>query len=244
MSPAPSITTSTVAGEQEAVADALATAVEQPVARYWTYERPGLVLGRGQKPTGELQARARDEGLDLVQRHTGGGAVLAGPWMMSQFIVLPPGHPIAAMGLPDSFEWLGGAWQRALRRFDVAAHMVPRPGLRERAAAVRRSDVGWVCFAGLSYGELTDDRGAKLLGLAQVRRKTGVVLVAGLLLSRTPWDTLVRVWLGSDDEALTARIAAGTATCRDLAPAGRVVDTATIARAVDEELGDLAAPAR
>ena len=239
MTPAPSITVGTVADEQQAIADALATPVVAPVARYWAYSQPGLVLGRGQKPDEALKARARDEGLDLVQRHTGGGVVLAGDWLMSQFVVLPPQHPLSRQSLPDSFETIGGAWRRALARLGVTATMVPRNGLREQAAAVRKSDIGWVCFAGASFGELTDARGGKLLGLAQVRRKTGVVIVAGLLLARTPWETLVRVWLGDDDAALSGRIEGGTATCQDLASAGWSGDAEAIARTVSEEMGDL-----
>jgi lipoate-protein ligase A len=47
----------------------------------------------------------------------------------------------------------------------------------------------WACFAGLSPWEVVAD-GRKLVGLAQVRRSTGVLLTAGVLVSPPDWALL------------------------------------------------------
>jgi len=55
--------------------------------------------------------------------------------------------------------------------------------------------VRWACFASLSYGELVGPANRKIVGLAQVRRRKGTAICAGLLLGQPDWPRLVRVWL-------------------------------------------------
>ena len=52
------------------------------------------------------------------------------------------------------------------------------------------ADFGWACFGGYSAWEVVVGR-QKIVGLAQVRKRTGTLLVAGLLLERPHWE-----WLG------------------------------------------------
>jgi lipoate-protein ligase A len=63
-------------------------------------------------------------------------------------------------------------------------------------AAARQADLEWVCFAGLSHGELIDAHGGKLLGLAQSRGRWGALISVGLLLAQTPWETLEAIHRG------------------------------------------------
>ena len=56
------------------------TAVTRPYWRVWTYETPAVVLGCSQRAYLD-GARARLAlGMELLQRPSGGGAVLCGPW--------------------------------------------------------------------------------------------------------------------------------------------------------------------
>jgi lipoate-protein ligase A len=151
--------------------------------RVWRYDRAAVVLGRGQRSDAALEARARRLGLEVHGRATGGGAVLAGPWMIGATVVLPPGHRRAIPDLRASYRWLGEAHGRWLERLGVRVELVDKPVDR---------GLGWACYGGSSYGEL-DAGGAKLVGLAQARRRTGALFSAGTLVSRVPWELLVDV---------------------------------------------------
>jgi lipoate-protein ligase A len=72
----------------------------------------------------------------------------------------------------------------------VAAHAISP---EETRVLKQRNDLGdelaWACYGGLSPWEVVVGQ-RKLVGLAQVRRSTGILLVAGLLLSQPDWSVL------------------------------------------------------
>lgn len=177
----------------------LAVPVERPAVRVATCAAPAVVLGRGQSPTAADRARAAAAGVDLVVRQSGGGAVLAGPWMAGASIALPPAHPFSALPPAASYRWLGETLVRGLETMGVVACALPLEA-RPRAAGT-----GWACFAQTSWWEVQSG-GRKIAGLAQVRRRHGVVFVAGVLLAVPPWPLLCAV-LGkphADADALAA----------------------------------------
>ena len=59
----------------------LEAGVKLPSAAMWSYSSVALVLGRSQKPGAAVLGRAGEEGIDVVVRSSGGGAVIAGPWL-------------------------------------------------------------------------------------------------------------------------------------------------------------------
>ena len=61
-----------------------------PRTAMWGYSSVSLVLGRSQKASAAVLERAAEEGIDVVVRASGGGAVIAGPWMCSHTVLLPP----------------------------------------------------------------------------------------------------------------------------------------------------------
>ena len=153
-----------------------------PCARLWRYADPAVVLGRSQHA---LLPGLDREGRCIVERASGGGAVLVGPWMVGASVVLPARHRLLPDGaVADSYRWLGELFVTALARHGVAATSVPREHTWKAPA-----DLAWACFAGMSPWEVANG-GRKLVGFAQRRNRHGVLLVAGALLSAVPWAML------------------------------------------------------
>ena len=229
------IATGSAGAEQQMICQSLETGVKAPRTAMWSYSSVSLVLGRSQKPSAALLERAAEEGIDVVVRPSGGGAVIAGPWMCSHTVLLPPDHALARMSLPRSYEVIGEAWQRALGRLGIPTAIAPRVAAGPAAAddAMR-----WVCFASLSYGELVGPANRKIVGLAQVRRRSGAAICAGLLLDQPDWPRLLRVWLGRNDEALAQSLRDGTMSCEECAPLRRVPGIEAIDAEVVAELGE------
>ena len=132
-----------------------------------------------------LQGRA-----ELTVRESGGGAVLTGPWLVSASVVLPPGHPWVSNGLIDSYRRLGQLHVAVLKEFGVPAHALPPLALPRAKDATNVNAVDWACFGGLSPWELVNAEGRKLVGLAQRRCQSGVLLVAGTLVGAVDWSLL------------------------------------------------------
>lgn len=214
----------------------LDSGVQAPSAAMWSYSSVALVLGRSQKASASMLERAGEEGVDVVVRAAGGGAVIAGPWMCSYTVLVPPDHAFARMSLPRSYEAIGEAWRRALGRLGIATSIAPRvtAGLAGVDHAGR-----WACFASLSCGELVGPDNRKIVGLAQVRRRSGVAICAGLLLSQPDWRRLVRVWLGPGDDALAQSLRDGAVSCEECVPMQRIPGIAEIDAEIGAELCEL-----
>jgi lipoate-protein ligase A len=97
---------------------------------------------------------------------------------------LPTAHPLAQGGPVASYRWLGEALVHALNDAGVTAAQALAPDAVRGVPA--EPALAWACFGGLSPWEAVVD-GRKITGLAQVRRRTGVLLVAGVLLEVPPW---------------------------------------------------------
>ena len=184
----------------------LAQPVLAPALRLWTYHAPAVVLGCAQSSLAPLLGKASMAPVDSVVRQTGGGAVLVGPWMLSVSIALPPDHALVEGSLSNSYRWLGELFASLLQRCGIAAHAITPEQARTLQQEATDTDLGWACFGGYSPWEVVVGR-QKIVGLAQARKRTGSLLVAGLLLERPHWE-----WLGevlqkppSDIVALAAR---------------------------------------
>lgn len=182
--------TVSAAEEQRWIEQQLSTLVTQPITRFWRYTEPALVLGCGQRAS---LAQLPDSPIPALVRHAGGGAVLTGPWMLSLSVMLPPDHPAVSSGILSSYRWLGESLATALQNSwgvpaQALATHAPKPADKPANTPVN-SPPHWACFAGLSPWEVVAD-GRKLVGLAQVRRRTGVLLTAGVLVSPPDWALL------------------------------------------------------
>jgi lipoate---protein ligase len=185
--------------------------VGTPVWRLWGYQTPGLVLGCAQKNAISSDPAQQLLGIDAIGRQAGGGAVLAGPWMLSASVLLPNAHALVSGNLVASYRWLGELYAALLQDLGIAAHAIAPAEARVLQQAVP-AELGWACFGGFSPWEVVVGR-KKIVGLAQVRRRTGVMLVAGLLLDRPDWQLLVRSMAQPASHA--AMLEAGTTSCTE-----------------------------
>ncbi len=196
----------TAVDEQAWIAEGFREPILQPCVRVWIYRRPALVLGCSARPDAGLAERAAAAGMDVCVRPSGGGAVLAGPWLLGASVVLPAHDALVAASIPASFRWLGLAHAAWLQGLGIAAGAVPAP-VAFAGAALR-----WSCFGGLSHWEV-ESHGRKIAGLAQARRRNGVLFSAGVLIEPSPWGSLCDV-LGQPREDAVA-LAGRTVSCAE-----------------------------
>lgn len=181
----------------------------QPATLYWSQAEPvGLVLGFSQKATVLNQSALATQRVPLYHRRAGGTAVLVGPQLLSLDVVLPAQHPLILSDIVETYRWFGEAWVETLRQLGIQTRIVPtqeahaqrallkQAETREREALLRRA-----CYGSLSPYEVVAGQ-RKIVGLDMIRRKTGSLLQAGLLLQ---WNTeLLAQLLGhtSEEQAL------------------------------------------
>lgn len=180
----------------------LAKSGKAPCCRVWTYRSPTVVLGCSQRALrADIDQRLRGRA-QLVQRESGGGAVLAGRWLVSASVVLPHGHPWLCDSLIDSYRRLGQLHVAALNELGVPARALPPKELPRANDSSGGKAVDWACFGSLSAWEVVNAAGRKLVGLAQRRRQSGVLLVAGTLIGCTDWPLLCDAMGHPQDEAM------------------------------------------
>lgn len=178
----------------------LATGLTAPALAVIDYRQPCLIYGRRGGNTETARARAALLYYGVTQRRSGGGAVLAGPWMLGLNLLLPADHPRAALSHVQAFAWFGRCWQQALADLGTATHLATTQEFQQHQDLVEENNLDWVCFAGISHGELLDAQGRKVLGLAQYRGRWGTLLSAGLLTDVTPWEQLEFICTGQRPE--------------------------------------------
>ena len=150
-------------------------------------DAPAVVLGLG------LQHRAADvidytrcaaAGVEVVQRRAGGGAVLLDAHVLCCTVCVPLPNPCIPDDLTASYQWLGEHFVSRLhalgipdaRRVEVAAARADVSALRARQDPLLAS-----CYGALSPHEVVAGQ-AKVVGLAQVRRRHAVLYQVGVLL--------------------------------------------------------------
>lgn len=133
----------------------------------WVLEpdRPALVLGSTQRPAPGMSARLAAEGIDLVVRRSGGGAVLLVPGEVAWLDLVVPRHdPLWDDDVHRAAAWVADAWVAALAALGV-------PARRHEGGSAPGRWGGTVCFAGFGPGEVVDAAGAKLVGVSQRRTR-------------------------------------------------------------------------
>jgi len=159
--------------------------------RWYVADSPAVVvgLGLGQRLS-EVVDRQRCEaaGVDVLQRRAGGGAVFVDRGsMLCGAICVPLPHVLVGDDLTASYRWLG---EHLLERLGVGVLGGRRVGVDEA-----RADVGRLkshgdelsrlllktCYGSLSPHEVVVGS-AKLVGLAQVRRRHAALFQIGVLL--------------------------------------------------------------
>ena len=157
----------TVEVHDGSAAELHARTVDEPAGRavWWlTPVRPALVLGSSQRPDVVDEGALERNGVELVRRHSGGGAVLLVPGQVSWVdVVLPAGDPLWDEDVGRATHWLGAAWERVAAAFGAEAEV-------HRGPMVRTPWSRLVCFAGLGPGEVQVGE-RKLVGISQRRTR-------------------------------------------------------------------------
>jgi lipoate-protein ligase A len=136
---------------------------------FHTVEHPTLALGSAQS-TSDVDGRvAAALGVEVVQRRSGGGAVLMLPgefvWMD---VVIPAGDPKWSDDVAGAMRWVGEWWAEALASLGV-------PGRVHDGRMVRDEWSGQVCWSGVGTGEVLGTvrtPAGKIVGISQRRTRT------------------------------------------------------------------------
>jgi lipoate-protein ligase A len=133
-------------------------------ATFHTVDRSTLVLGSAQSDTTVDAVVARALGVDVVQRRSGGGAVLLVPdefvWLD---LVIPAADPLWVADVGRAMVWVGAMWAAALGSLGVR-------GSVHEGGLVSNEWSRQVCFAGVGTGEVMAGR-SKLIGISQRRTR-------------------------------------------------------------------------
>ena len=159
----------------EAVLRARIAGDARPTIRFYAWAPPAVSLGYGQPLDGRIEVGACARlGIGLVRRPTGGSAILheSPAAEVTYSVVARIDDFTGADDLLGTYQVIGSALGRGLRRLGVAAQVAPR--LESRAASPT------FCFARAGAGEITVG-GRKLVGSAQ-RRQGGAFLQHGAIL--------------------------------------------------------------
>jgi lipoate---protein ligase len=166
---------------------------------------PTLVLGSSQADDAVDWERVRQRGVDVVQRRSGGSAVLVEPaaavWVD---VTIPVGDPHWDHDVGRAFHWLGAVWAEVLIAGGVTARWYD-------GAMQRTVWSPWVCFAGLGPGEVTVG-GRKVVGLSQRRTRDGALFQCCVVRRWEPERLLDLLALSESDRALAAAEIADVAT--------------------------------
>ncbi len=209
----------------EAVIDAVGQRRAPATLRMYSWSRDSIVLGVGQ-PASQLDFEAcREAGCDILRRISGGTAVYHDQNTLSFQLVLPEGHPCLTDDIHRNYRLIAG----------VAVSMLASMGVQSRSVSIdeaRRdaSPAGLeaICFSSLApYEILAGNR--KLVGLAQVRRRT-VSALQGMLYLRN--DPAKSARLVSRDPELRDRLSRvlGQRSTDLTTELGRTVDAEDVAR--------------
>lgn len=151
----------------------------------FVFARPTLVIGSAQQDGSVLSGIAAADGVTVIRRGSGGGAVLCDAGLLEVDVAVPAGHPLAIADVGESYRWFGEAWVAALAALGVASRIVEPEDAR--AIEPERREAGrHACYASLSPYEVTTPAGEKLVGLCQRRRGGAIVYQSSVAVFGSP----------------------------------------------------------
>ena len=110
----------------EVLTERVSRKLSPPVLRFWRWTDPAVILGRSQSLTNEVQpGAAREFGVAIVRRMTGGGAMFLQPEGAITYSLYLPEAAVAGLSIRSSYEVCEAWLIRGLRSLGVDAHHVP-----------------------------------------------------------------------------------------------------------------------
>ncbi len=204
-----------------------------PVLRFYSWRPPALSLGYNQNAAIVDKAACTAAGVDVVRRPTGGRAVLHAD-EVTYTIVLPPDHPLAKLGITESYKELSRGLLAGFHRLGLRCELaqpvrpVPAPGGR---LANGEGGASAACFDAPSWYELII-AGRKVVGSAQVRRR-GALLQHGSVPLTLRGEDLYRLLHFGSEEARQTAVRLFTAKAAGLCEqAGRLIRPAEVTAAL------------
>ena len=166
------------------------------LVRVRTVTRPAIVLGAAQRNEAIDHEDAEGNGIAVVRRRSGGGAVWLDASSVSWIdVLIGVGDPLWKADVAEAFWWLGDLWANSLRAhdrsLDVAAYQGP---------LLTNEWSKLICYAGLGPGEVTID-GSKVVGISQKRTREAALFQCGVLHGWDPSMLLHYCVLGDDDRS-------------------------------------------
>jgi lipoyl(octanoyl) transferase len=144
-----------------------------PVLRFYRFDPPAVSLGRFQKTAEVVDVAAcRRRGIDIVQRPTGGRALLHHR-ELTYSLAVPESHPLIPSSVVEAYKIFSMALVQGFALLSIPASLAPGEN-RGRGLAPG------ACFDTPSAYEIQID-GKKVVGSAQLRRD-GVLLQHGAIL--------------------------------------------------------------
>jgi lipoate-protein ligase A len=160
-----------------------------PVVRWWVAASTAVVVGLGLRHRLASivdVSRCQADGVAVLERRAGGGALLLDEHMVCGAVCVPMAS--VSSDVTESYRWLGDDLVLRLRSLGVAeARRVEIAEARSDAAAIQARDdpvaraIGSTCYGVLSPHEVVVGA-RKLVGLAQVRRRHAALFAFGVLL--------------------------------------------------------------
>jgi lipoate-protein ligase A len=215
-----------------------------PTLRLYTWAERCVTIGCGQSITDIDLEYCTAAGLPVLRRLSGGTAVLHEPSQLAFMMVLPSAHPLVRGDVVESYAPVSRALLRALGHLGIPAEALPPHAAR----ALPADPLGRAaCFGALAPYEIVW-RGRKLIGHAQVRRRSAVLLGGTLLLDFDPvaLARVLRVTQPAERARLQAYLAQHIASAREAAgrPVGFDEAFAAFSKAWQEEFGVRLEPGR
>jgi lipoate-protein ligase A len=185
---------------------------------FHTVATPTLVLGSSQPMSDVDHEVARALRIDVVQRRSGGGAVLLLPdefvWVD---VVVPADDPRWSDDVGAAMWWVGQWWADALARLGVSGRVHPGPLVRDQWSSQ-------VCWTGIGAGEVMSMDG-KLVGISQRRTRE---LARFQSMCHLRWRPELAAALVAPPRPAAAALAASSAVVTATADAVRAALLATL----------------
>lgn len=110
----------------EVLGQAVASGQRAPTLRFWEWSRPAIIIGCFQSLKNEVDIdAARELGVDVVRRITGGGAMFVEPGSAITYSLYAPGELVRGMSFAESYAFLDDWVLKALNELGIAAFYKP-----------------------------------------------------------------------------------------------------------------------